>query len=66
MGGDTYNGDTTSSSQQPGLLDQNWDLGYKNDGKPIKSLIHDQLDNQKSFIDPFSVENGHAQLVATR
>lgn len=66
MGGDTYNGDTTSSSQQPGLLDQNWDLGYKNDGKPIKSVIHDHLDTHKYFLVPFSVENGHTELVATR
>lgn len=32
LGGDTYDGVSTSKSQDPGLLDLNWGMGYKNDG----------------------------------
>ena len=32
MGGDTFNGDMKEESQTPGLLDQTWGTGYKNDG----------------------------------
>ena len=32
LGGDTYDGDVTSRSQLPGLVDKNWGAGYKNDG----------------------------------
>ena len=32
LGGDTYDGDVTSRSQLPGLVDKTWGAGYKNDG----------------------------------
>ncbi len=32
LGGDTYDGDATSRSQLPGLIDKTRGAGYKNDG----------------------------------
>lgn len=40
LGGDSYDGDDTRRNFKPGLLDTNWENGYKNDGIHAHSHLH--------------------------
>ena len=40
MGGDSYTGDGTERDYKPGLFDDSWENGYKNDGETIETEIN--------------------------